>query len=564
MVRGFFSRASSSFFYSPANFLRLSEENVQRINNLLARHGSKNIFILNERQCRDLSSKLVNALESIQELIRCCGAPSTTPFTPAFENLFGISEKAKLLVLSCSSAKWLEASVFQLQNQEAFREILVEAGLCYYVIYEQAKVVMLNGEEGDIKLLDNLFQSSQWMFTPPSIADVQTDQKTLERRLEDLTNNRSSSNVLKQQSLARYLLGNLNCICQAGDVDRFGAMLWDHEQEPPGTWTEVKYLGASTNPVFKTTWLDIPCAKKVFRAQVEEHEVFEKEVRILAHLNHPNVVKFMCCGNGAKSGQCFIGMELMEMNLLELIRVRGEDPKPFPPIVAVDIIMQIARGMCYLHDLGIAHRDLKTPNVVVNKLPTPHLDENFCVKLIDFGLSKTKLEVSKSVTITAAGIGTTIYRAPELHPKARTPEGLALRRADWFRADVYSFGITCAEILSLSTPFKNIPKSSLYEEVLSGRRPDLPENLYPEKLLALVKECWNVDPRSRPNFLHICTRLGGIVFELLMKSPPTDGEGLQQVKTNGISYKPIQRMLTRCSRSRNEFNANSFIGEQVI
>lgn len=91
--------------------------------------------------------------------------------------------------------------------------------------------------------------------------------------------------------------------------------------------------------MFSTTWLDIPYAKKVFRAQMEEQEVFEKEVRILAHLNHPNIVKVMCCGNGAQYRQCFIGIELMQLSFLELIKVRGEDPKPFPPFVAVDIIV---------------------------------------------------------------------------------------------------------------------------------------------------------------------------------------------------------------------------------
>ena len=101
-----------------------------------------------------------------------------------------------------------------------------------------SKYIMLNGEGKDIQLLDNLFQSSEWMFTPPSIADVQTDQKILYKRLEDLTNSRSSSNLLKQP-FARYLLEK--CIFQAEALDMFCATLWDREKEPSGTWTEVKF-----------------------------------------------------------------------------------------------------------------------------------------------------------------------------------------------------------------------------------------------------------------------------------------------------------------------------------
>lgn len=103
--------------------------------------------------------------------------------------------------------------------------------------------------------------------------------------------------------------------------------------------------------------------------------MFEREVRTLAHLNHPYIVKFMCCGTRTRT--CFIGMELVQMHFSELIKVRGEDPKPLP-----------RDSTCMTSGMHM-HRDLKTPNEVVNKLHTPHLVENLCVKLTDFGLSKT-------------------------------------------------------------------------------------------------------------------------------------------------------------------------------
>jgi hypothetical protein len=74
-------------------------------------------------------------------------------------------------------------------------------------------------------------------------------------------------------------------------------------------------------------------------------------------------------------------MELVQMHFSELIKVRGEDPEPLP-----------RDSTCMTSGMHM-HRDLKTPNEeVVNKLHTPHLVENLCVKLTDFGLSKTKLK----------------------------------------------------------------------------------------------------------------------------------------------------------------------------
>lgn len=74
----------------------------------------------------------------------------------------------------------------------------------------------------------------------------------------------------------------------------------------------------------------------------------------------------------------------MDTSIDKLIKNQERKEEEFPFHVALHIIAQIARRMCYLHDQWIAHRDLKPHNVVVNKLiAAPY----YCVKLVDFGMS---------------------------------------------------------------------------------------------------------------------------------------------------------------------------------
>ncbi|KAG0568378.1 hypothetical protein KC19_6G015800 [Ceratodon purpureus] len=316
---------------------------------------------------------------------------------------------------------------------------------------------------------------------------------------------RASRGDTVKHCLAEYLSEKLKFLSEQSQPSTSNAcslILWNKQ---PRTWGRSTFLGAGSGTcgVYSTYWLGIPCARKQFHDEGTE-PFFLKEASILAQLRHPHIINFVCCGNGKKPGDQFITMELMEKSLFKLI----EDQKGicFSTPVAVDIIVQIAKGMCYLHDQNIAHRDLKPQNVVVGRLSTPHLEDHYCVKLVDFGVSKTKVEVSKSNTMTRVGIGTTYYRAPEVHPKAH-PDGIGGRRkAIWFKADVFSFAMTCAHILLLKRPFDD-QKFPNYTELIQDKRPNLPLNKYPQELIDLIKDCWNSKPRSRPSFLDIWIRL---------------------------------------------------------
>jgi serine/threonine protein kinase len=207
-----------------------------------------------------------------------------------------------------------------------------------------------------------------------------------------------------------------------------------------------------------------------------------------------------------EKGDRFIAMELLEMSLFDLIKKHKQKGEHFSIPVVVDMMVQVARGVCYLHSQGVAHRDLKPQNVVVSHLNTQQLEDQYYVKLVDFGVSKVEVEASKPNTMTACGIGTTMYRAPEVHPKAN-PNSKGIGKVNWLKADAFSFAMTCAHLLSLETPFQDLQPSELYDEVTKNEVRPMIHQMYPKDLVVLLKDCWKTNPRMRPSFVDICMRL---------------------------------------------------------
>jgi protein phosphatase 1L len=190
----------------------------------------------------------------------------------------------------------------------------------------------------------------------------------------------------------------------------------------------------------------------------------------------------------------------------------GEQGPPLPLQTAINIMVQIAEAMNYLHKSGVMHRDLKASNVLIN-IGEGQDDSSLSVKLADFGLSKLKLHDSK---FTTKMVGTTRWRAPEAFEDEANIE--KYRKS----ADVYSFALVFFEVLIGEIPFEGIPLTNVLRCIRNGMRPHLPPVEYcPGYLSALIEKCWATDPAERPQFPEISQLLACCKNLILMHSSPS-------------------------------------------
>jgi len=162
--------------------------------------------------------------------------------------------------------------------------------------------------------------------------------------------------------------------------------------------------------------------------ETEYVERFRREARMVAGLSHPNIVTVI--DRGEHDGCPFIVFEfIVGENLKQLVDRTG----PLPVEGALELAIQVARGLSFAHAKGFVHRDVKPQNVLLNG--------NGEAKVTDFGIARS-LEV-QGVTLTGTVLGTSDYISPE-QAQGRQVDELT---------DVYSLGVVLYELLTAELPF---------------------------------------------------------------------------------------------------------------
>ncbi len=225
----------------------------------------------------------------------------------------------------------------------------------------------------------------------------------------------------------------------------------------------VLYKGTQTS-------LNRPVAIKVMKGALSEtpeaHEMFEWESKIVARLDHPNIIRVIDKGLTA-DGMPYFVMDFVEGTTLKDALKSGS----LSDRRKLRIIMQVAKALGYAHRNNVIHRDIKPGNIL--------LDKEGNARVVDFGIARLTEDTELS-KVNEAGmtVGTPAYMAPEQH------EGAAHTTS---ASDIYSLGVIMYLMLCGKLPKAGFPPPSQYNPKV------------PTSLDKITMACLAEDPARRPS-----------------------------------------------------------------
>ncbi|ETV83635.1 STE/STE11 protein kinase [Aphanomyces astaci] len=269
----------------------------------------------------------------------------------------------------------------------------------------------------------------------------------------------------------------------------------------------------------------IVAVKEVNTKGLSEHEIeaLTSEATVMKSLPHKHIVQYH--GVKQKKRTLEISMEYMPGGSLSAyIRAVGgsltmERTKQYT--------WQLVRAVQFLHDHLIAHRDIKSANVLLS-------GDQSQIKLADFGALK---EIG-SVSVVGGLKGTPHWMAPEVIKEQQTSEG-------WMKADIWSLGCTVLEMLTGRTPWQEYsnPLTAMYKIVSSESTPKVPADLPPEAT-SFLTVCFQRDPAKRPTasellhsaFLKSIRKMKKKAREMGADSPKAhEADNNEPITTTGLS-----------------------------
>uniref|UniRef100_A0A673BAM9 Tyrosine-protein kinase n=1 Tax=Sphaeramia orbicularis TaxID=375764 RepID=A0A673BAM9_9TELE len=230
--------------------------------------------------------------------------------------------------------------------------------------------------------------------------------------------------------------------------------------------------------VYEGEYMGQRVAVKTIKCDVTA-QAFLQETTVMTKLQHKNLVRLL--GVILHKGLQIVTELMTKGNLVNFLRTRGRSVVNSAQLLRY--ALDVCEGMEYLEFKKLIHRDLAARNILVS-------DDNVA-KVSDFGLTKVDAKVSDSAKLPVK------WTAPEALKKEKFST----------KSDVWSYGILLWEIFSYGRqPYPKMSLKEVKESVEGGYRMDAPDDC-PPGVFALMKLCWEHEPRRRPAFHKLREKL---------------------------------------------------------
>ncbi|KAL7720151.1 Serine-threonine protein kinase [Entamoeba marina] len=256
--------------------------------------------------------------------------------------------------------------------------------------------------------------------------------------------------------------------------------------------------------VYRADWRKVDVAVKVMKTDlVDMNELlpnFTQEAEMMERIRCPYIVNYI--GSVITSDTLCLVTEFCPLGSLR----KYMKTNAFSDFLQLRFCQDIARGMEYLHQNDILHRDLKTDNVLVY---SSNPFDPITAKVTDFGTSRSFIESSGKIALQ--NIGTPMYMAPEIFQS----EQMTLK------SDIFSFSICMLEILIGKEPYDTMkfPDSeSILKFVCSGKRLEVGDSCLLKKE---IEACWRQKPAERPTFKEVGLSIQSLIASTREKDSKT-------------------------------------------